>query len=205
MGAMFQLKKQAFEPAPGTKVIKAEDFARMVEANDLLEEARKLHEKMVAEAHEIYESQKSRGYEEGLEEGRMEHAAKVFEVASKSLDFFEKLEKSVVRIVSDSLEKVLGELDQDELILRVVKSGLAIARNERRVVVRVCPEQHETVEAATSELLRHFAAIRLLDVVADPRLKMGDCLVESEMGVVDAGLDTQMAALKRVMENRIAR
>lgn len=205
MGSMFLLKKQAFEPAPGTRVVKAADYARMVEANDLLEEARALHEKIVAEAHEIYESQKASGYEEGLEEGRMEHAAKVFEVASKSLDFFEKLEHSVVKIVTDALERVVGELDQDDLILRVVKSGLAIARNERRVVVRVCPEQHEAVEAATSELLRHFAGIRLLDVVSDSRLKHGDCLVESEMGVVDAGLDTQLAALKRVMEKRMAR
>ena len=48
-------------------------------------------------------------------------------------------------------------------------------------------------------------AIRLLDVVADSRLKKGDCLLESEMGVVDAGLDTQMGALRRVMEKRMAR
>ena len=203
MGTMFLLKKQAFEPAPGVKVLKAEDYARMVEANDLLEEARRSYEKITAEAHEIYDKQRSQGYEEGLEEGRMEHAARVFEVAAESLDYFEKLEMSVVKIVSDALERVLGELNEDEVILRVVKSGIAIARNEHRVVVRVCPEQVGVVEKAQADLLRHFAGIRLLDVVADSRLKKGDCLVESEMGVVDAGLETQLAALNRVMEKRV--
>lgn len=203
MGSMFLLKKQAFEPAPGVKILKADDYARMVEANDLLEEARAHYEKITAEAQEIYEAQKSRGYEEGLEEGRMEHAARVFEVAAESLDYFEKLELTVVKIVSDALERVLGELNEDELILRVVKSGIAIARNEHRVVVRVCPGQVKVVEEAQADLLRHFAGIRMLDVVADSRLKKGDCLVESEMGVVDAGLETQMTALKRVMEQRV--
>lgn len=205
MGAVFLLKKQAFEPAPGTKIVRAGDYARMVEANALLEEARTLYERITAEAHEVFEAQKAQGYEKGLEEGRLEHAEKIFEVAAQSLDFFEKLEHSVVRIVTDALERIVGEMDDKDLILRVVKSGLAIARNERRVVVRVCPEQAPAVEASTSELLRHFAGIRLLDVVADSRLKKNDCLVESEMGVVDAGVETQLAALKRVMEKRIAR
>ncbi|MCK9239987.1 HrpE/YscL family type III secretion apparatus protein [Desulfocurvus sp.] len=205
MGSVFLLKKQAFVPAPGTKIVKAADYARMAEANALLEEARALYERITAEAHEIFEAQKARGYEQGLEEGRLEHAEKIFEVAAQSLDFFEKLEHSVVRIVTDALERIVGEMDDKDLILRVVRSGLAIARNERRVVVRVCPEQAPAVEASSSELLRHFAGIRLLDVVADSRLKKNDCLVESEMGVVDAGVETQLAALRRVMEKRIAR
>jgi len=205
MGSMFLLKKQAFEPAPGTRCIKAADYAAMVQANDLLEEARRMYESMSAEAHEIYESQKAMGYEEGLEEGRREHAAKIFEAAAQSLELFESLENSVVKIVTDALERIVGEMNDKDLILRVVKSGLAIARNERRVVVRVSPEQAPSVEASTTELLRHYAGIRLLDVVADARLKKNDCLVESEMGVVDAGLDTQLAALRKVMEKRIVR
>ena len=121
----------------------------------------------------------------------------------KAIDYFESMEKSLAGLVTQCLEKVIGEMDDQDLILKIVRSGLAIARNEQRVVVRVCPEELKVVQEANANLLQAFPGISILDITADPRLKRGACLVESELGVVDASLDTQLTAIKRAIAKRI--
>ena len=39
-----------------------------------------------------------------------------------------------------------------------------------------------------------------VDVVADPRLAPGACIVESEIGLVEASLERQLAALRQAFE-----
>ena len=43
-----------------------------------------------------------------------------------------------------------------------------------------------------------------LDVVPDARLERGACLLESELGVVDASLETQLKALEGALRSKIA-
>jgi type III secretion protein L len=109
----------------------------------------------------------------------------------------------VAGLVIQCLEKVIGEMDDQDLILRIVRSGLAVTRNEHRVMVRVCDAELEWVKDAVSRLLQSHPGINALDIVADSRLKKGACIIESELGVVDASLDTQLEALRRAIAKRI--
>ena len=42
-----------------------------------------------------------------------------------------------------------------------------------------------------------------LNVVADPRLKRDSCILESDLGVIDASLGTQLKALERAFSAKI--
>jgi len=42
-----------------------------------------------------------------------------------------------------------------------------------------------------------------LDVTADPRMKSGDCILECELGVVDASLETQLKAIEHALLGKI--
>ena len=203
MDSMLFMKKQSVLPPAGRRLIKADDYGRMIEANKILEAAHEKAAETLAQAREIYESKKRQGYEDGLEEGRMEHLEKIMDTSMKAIDYFESMEKSIAALVTQCLEKVVGEMDNDVLILRIVRSGLAIARNEQRVVVRVCPEELKAVQDANSALLEAHPGISVLDIIEDPRLKRGACIVESELGVVDASLTTQITAIKRAIAKRI--
>ena len=41
--------------------------------------------------------------------------------------------------------------------------------------------------------------VRFLDIVADPKVNLGGCIIESESGAVDARLETQLRVLERAM------
>ena len=203
MDSMLFLKKQNVQPPAGQQILKQEEFGYLIEANKVLEQAHAKASETIAKAYEIYEAQKEQGYEDGLEEGRREHAQKIMDTALQTIDYFESMEKSIAGLVTQCLERVIGELDENELILKIVRSGLAVARNEKKVMVRVCPEEVKTVQEATSSLLQAYSGISLLDIVADERLSKGACLIESELGVVDASITTQLEAIKRAINKRI--
>ena len=49
-----------------------------------------------------------------------------------------------------------------------------------------------------------MTACDFLDVVPDARLERGAGLLESELGVVDASLETQLKALENALRSKIA-
>ena len=203
MDTVLFLKKQHFQPPAGKQILKQDEYGYLVEANKILEEAHTKASETIAKALEIYDAKKEQGYEDGLEEGRREHTEKIMDTALQTIDYFESMEKSIAGLVTQCLEKIIGELDDSELILKIVRSGLAVARNEKKVVVRVCTDEVKAVQKAVSTLLQAYPGINILDIVADERLAKGACLIESELGVVDAGLDTQLEAIKRAIDKRI--
>ncbi|MBF0201779.1 MAG: HrpE/YscL family type III secretion apparatus protein [Desulfamplus sp.] len=203
MDSLFFLKNQRVVPSAGIHVLKEREYGYLIEANRILEEAHMKASETIAQAHEIYEAQKKQGYEDGLEEGRLQHAEKIMDTAMETVNYFESMEKSIASLVIQCLEKVIGEMDDHDLILRVVRSGLAVARNEKRVVVRVSPEDLKELQEAVSNLLQTYPGISVLDITADGRLTKGACIIESELGVVDASVTTQIEAIKRAIAKRI--
>ena len=65
------------------------------------------------------------------------------------------------------------------------------------MVIRVAPEQVEVVKKRINEIIAEFPAVSFLEVTADSRLKPGGCIVESEIGIVDASIDVQLEAIYR--------
>ncbi len=44
-----------------------------------------------------------------------------------------------------------------------------------------------------------------LEVVGDARLDQGGCILETEIGIIDASLDSQLAALQAALTEGVAR
>lgn len=68
------------------------------------------------------------------------------------------------------------------------------------MTIRIPPSQIKMVKAKLNEILAEYKGVGFIDLVADQRLSTGDCIMESEIGVVDASVDLQIAALQRRFE-----
>jgi type III secretion protein L len=73
------------------------------------------------------------------------------------------------------------------------------------VSVKVSPAQVEAVRARLDELKRGNESITFVDVVADQSVAPDRCVVESEFGSVDAGIEAQLAVLDRAIRAQLAR
>lgn len=204
MGTMFQLTGDAVVPAPGVRILRADEYSRLLEAGELLAAARGRAEAIRAEAEEAYETRRREGYEDGVMEGRMEQAEKMMETAMQAVEYIEHIEETLVRVVTSAVRKIIGELDERERIVRVVRTALVSVRSRQKVLIRVCPADEPAVREALAAMIASApGGVSFLDVSADPRMKPGDCILESELGVVDAGLETQLRALENALAGKI--
>ena len=200
MPALFQLNRSnSPKPSAGTRILKANEYADLIEASRIIEAAQKRAEEIRSEAEEEYKRRFEAGYVEGIEAGRMEHAEKVMETVLASVEFIEKIENTVVTVVTESVRKIIGEMSDEERIRRIVSTALTHVRGEQKVIVRVSPQD----EAYVTKALSAMTSGTYLTVVADPRLKKDSCILESNLGVIDASLDTQMKALEHAFASKI--
>ena len=205
MGTLFRLTGDSVCPSAATRVLKAEDAAALLEANALLDAARERVADMERKAREAYERRREEGYRDGQEEGRLEHAEKVLETVLSSVEYIEGIEATLVNVVTAAVRKVIGEIDENERIVRIVRNALVTVRNQQRVTIRVAPADEKAVSAALASMLASVpGSASFLDVVPDARLERGACLLESELGVVDASLETQLKALENAFRSKIA-
>ena len=195
--AICQLKKEGFIALPEKKIIRAEEYLLKLKAEEIISKAKEEAQKIIEEAKDIYEKEKKRGYEDGLNEGKMHMTEQMLNMVSKSVNYFASVEEKIIKIVMTAIKKIIGEIDKDELIVRIVKNALASARNQKQVTIRVAPEQVEVIKSKVNEIIAEFPAISFLEVTADSRLKPGGCIVESEIGIVDASIDIQLEAIYR--------
>lgn len=204
MGTLFRLTANTLTPALGARVLKARDAALLVEGQAVLDAARARAAAMEAEAEQACEVRKQEGYNEGLMEGRLEQAEKMMETALQAVEYIEGIEETLVKVVATAVRKVIGELDDNERIVRIVRTALVTVRSQQRVLIRVAPSDEAAVRDALGVMLRAApGAVSFLDVAADPRMSPGGCFLESELGVVDASLETQLKALEQALSSKI--
>lgn len=103
-------------------------------------------------------------------------------------------------LVTRTLEKVLSESNNDERFFAGVMSRvLRAAREEKYLTVRVHADQRDAADKAIRDLVEQTAAPNFIEVIGDPALGRGACIVESAHGVIDASLDTQMDAIREAL------
>ena len=181
---------------PAQVVLKAKDVAVWTDAQALLERARSDAERIRLEATQAFESEKSRGYEEGLQEARLEQTERMIENATRMVEFFASVEQRMVGLVIDAVRRIIADYSDAERVMAVVRSGLHVMRNQKQLTLRLAPEHAPQVSARAAELLQSFPGIGMLDIVPDSRLKGDAAILESEIGVVEASIDMQMQALE---------
>ncbi len=204
MGSMFRLNENSVRPAAGTKIIKAKDYGLFLEAETLLAAAREKAAAMEKEAEEAYERKREEGYRDGIEEGKLEHAEKMMETILSSVEFIEGIEDTIVSVVNQSIRKIIGDMDDKDRIVRIVRNALNTVRGQQKVTVRVAPADEEAVSQALAAMTTGSSSgSAFLTIVADARLSRDSCILESELGVVDASLETQLKALEHAFHSKI--
>ena len=191
---MLRLNRQ--ELLPEGPIIRAAEFQTIMDAEAVIADAQRRAAQIIAEAERRYEERKQQGYEDGMDEGRMEMAEKMLDTVASSVDYVSSLEANVVKLVTKCLRRIIGEVPQPDRITAVARHALAVARNESRVTLRLHPSDVDTLKARLDEITKPYPSINFVDVVGDSRLSADGCVLETEIGVVDASLDVQLKAIE---------
>ena len=186
--------------APARAVVKRAVVEARAEARRILAEAeraaRETREAAEREARELREA----AYREGREAALGEFTELILDARARRDAVLAGAERDLLRLAVKLAEKIIGrEVERDPAALAdIVSAALRHARRDESLTVRVNPSDMAWVEAHRARLDPAGRA-HSLDVVADPRVGRGGCVIESESGTVDAQLDTQLRVLERAL------
>lgn len=185
---------------PGRKVLHADEMEVLADSEAVMAAAREQADLIVGQAQAALEAEKRRGFAQGQEQARMEAAERLIENVARQVDFFARLEGRMVDLVMDAVRTVIHGYGDKERVLITVRNVLAVARSQKQVTVRVAPDQAIVVRERIAELKAEFPGIEVIEVMGDHRFEGDACMLETEIGVVEASLETQLAALRQAFE-----
>lgn len=154
-------------------------------------------------------------FNKGLEQGRAEalaaqkekvdHAAAALEAAVKALTDIRQgdiacMEKETVKLALAIAEKIIGHhAEHERAIAHVVKAAMEKVSDPRQLTLRLNPKDIETINDAKGELLpaEDFGAV--LRIEADATIKQGGCIIETQLGDVDARIDRQIQSIAALL------
>jgi len=180
----------------GTKVVPAAAVGMFREAEQIIADARRQAEAIVASATQAYEDECKRGYDDGRKEALLEQAERMIEHVGRTVDYFSRIETRMVELVMSAVKKIVADFDDSERVLIVVRNALSVVRNQKQMTLRLHPAQVDTVRARINELLAMYPGVGYLDLLPDGRVEKDSCILESEIGLVEASIQGQLEAIQ---------
>ncbi len=176
---------------PAAKVVRAAELCVWHDAAAMLADAKRQAADMQAASKEAFEAERQRGYDEGLERGAKEMAGRMTAAIAAADALLQQIERALPALVCDAVENLLGTFDPQDLLRPAVQHALKRLRLNATATIRVAPEGVAAVRAVCD--------MPGLHVQADPSLAQGRCLLESELGTVELGLEAQLSVLRSTM------
>jgi type III secretion protein L len=187
-GQSHQMPKE-LPKAPGVKIIRAGE-----------ENAWRMGYQLLSEAREAHALERARGYAEGMAAASKDASRLMAETAVKVDHYMGTIEAEVAQLAFDIVRRVLGEFDDAELVARAARSALADFRDAKAVRLKIHPSAEAQVRRGLLALAQERGAAALqVSVETDEALDRQACILATEFAVIEATVDTQLAAIAEAM------
>jgi len=187
------------------------------EAERIVEEARRERERLIEGAAEKGRAEGfERGRVEGLEQGRAEgkaeamaqHSPELNELIDRWTEALAQFENDRSILLSRAMDNVVlfavefakritkravGE--SGESAKRQLKAALGTVLNPTRIVIRVHPDDRQVIDDALPELMSCLDGLEHAELLTDPELTPGSCVLRSGAQEVDADIQRQIDRL----------
>jgi len=172
-------------------------------------EAKKIVDEAQKEAHKIKDRAQKEGYEAGRKKGEAESASKIKE----ALETLNQAIKERKKIIKDSEAEILRlSLKAAEQIIRsevslhrdvclnIVSEAINRVSDREQVMVRVNREDAEYIKRYKDRLSGILDGVKSFSVLEDNSIEPGGCVIETNLGYVDARISTKLKSIEEALE-----
>jgi len=172
------------------------------QAEALLAQAREQAEALLLTARSDAERSVQLGYEEGHRRAVQEWQARQIGHAIDRAQALRALHRKLAGIVTGAVERIVYTESREALYQRALDSVEGLTQGASELTLRVNPADCEDARNALAALTEPPPGVALL-VTADESLQPGSCVFESDLGVLDASLHTQLDGLRGAMDRAV--
>ena len=169
---------------------------------------------VVASAHSAnaVEEAYARGRKEGLDsaEGNLETSAQALAAAAEEISRLrESLAKNssqdMLRLVMAISEQIVRrEVSADpKVVLSIIEKALHASVRTDQYRILINPADLESVTRQKPLFLASISGLKNLSIETDPSISQGGCRIDSDLGDVDATIETQLEAIRQALSEAI--
>ncbi|MEP7456711.1 FliH/SctL family protein [Phyllobacterium sp. SB3] len=182
---------------PGSKIIREQDVQHWVDGFAFIEATRTEAAAQMDRIHDIREASRKEGYEAGFQQGALEASALLTTTTARVNNYVAALDQQLVDLSLSIISRIFGKFDDAELVAKLAQHALQGFQRERDITITVAPDIAEDVaRRIASDYVNPSLNITVLP---DPRLSGTKCVLSNAIAVVDAGLETQLSAIREAL------
>lgn len=213
-------EETALEPHEQFNLEEVLDDAKR-QADEIINSAQDEHDRVVKDAYdnamEIMENSKSEGFSKGYKEGYDQGYQEGYGASEVLIDEANELKHNatlhyeqiiqnsegqlmdlVMAITQKVLEKEID--DDDEIIFNLVKKGLSRLTQTEILKIRVSDADYINLVSMKKRILPLLDKVGDVQIVQDDNMNKGDCIMETDSGNIDSGIQTQLDYIKTAFE-----
>ena len=158
------------------------------------------------EAENIKKSAFEEGYRKGLENAQddLEDFRNQFSgFMSAKKDVFEYIAPDILEISVDIAKKIIKkevESDPQVLINTIIDVLKTVSKSEPKINIRVKPQAVQFIKDTLPNITYQYGIEAKINIISDPSIEDGGCIFQTNNGIVDASIDTQLEIIKKALE-----
>ena len=170
------------------------------QAEALLADAQAQADELLVQAQAQFDGAWQQGFDQGTQDAAAHWASQQLQAADVRRRTLVRQSERLSGIVSMAVERVIEQEDRSALYRRSLRTITKLVKDSPLLTLRVPEADRENAQRAVAELTAQLPQGTTIEVIADALMPEGACRFESDSGVIDAGLDTQLAAIRRAVE-----
>lgn len=174
------------------------DILRAEKADALIEDYERIGalkaevERHLTNAREACEIERAKGALEGQRAGAL-HAARLIDEAQEAVRILiDSLEGEIALLAVSIAERILGEFDEQDLVLRAAMQAIGDLREDDAATLYIAPRY---LGPLRERLAREHGA-RAVTIEPQASMDDGACVIHTARGTIDAGLARQLEVVR---------
>ena len=150
----------------------------------------------------LCEQLKEKTKREGFEEGLSKWTKQLAFLIKETQNLKQQMLSSIIPLAISSVKKIIGkELETNpDTIASIVLNNLKTITQYKNFSIFVNPEDLNTIEKIKPDIRKILEYASFISIVAKEDIEKGGCVIETEAGIVNARLDTQLQVLEHAFK-----
>ena len=185
-------------------VVRREAWATLEQTSALLEKAEELRRRTANESRAAEQAAYAKGHAEGRAAGLAEIAAQHLQLQQTFADMLGSADRRAVHLALAIVARIAPRLEKQQLVVALIDAAVGEIQAEQFLQIRVHPDAVAAVQAEAERWRQHYPGLQAVQCIGDDTLAPTGCVLQSEFGRVDAGLDEQLAAIADALQRTVA-
>jgi len=182
------------------QVIKGDVVDALGSADKIIQDAKQKARKIIEQAKAAEAKMLSGAHEEGYEKGLQELNDIILRFKQEYRAVLENSEKELLKLSLKVAERIIGEALtlEPSLLLDIIHNALQSIKYQKEIRIRIHPDKLNFLKENKMQLYARLGESKEIEIVGDSLVTCDGCIIDTEIGTIDARLETQLKVLEKI-------